>query len=133
MDRDEIWSSITLNKGSVQHLEFLTAQEKAIYRTAFELDQRWVVEHAADRTPFICQSQSVNLFLPANVHKRDLHQIHVMAWKRGLKSLYYCRSLSIQRADAVSEKVVRPAEMASAPAPAAAAKSNNYEECLACQ
>ena len=133
MDRDDIWSSITLNKGSVQHLDFLTAQEKAIYRTAFELDQRWVVEHAADRTPYVCQSQSVNLFLPANVHKRDLHQIHMLAWKRGLKSLYYCRSLSIQRADAVSEKVVRPAEMASAPAPVTAVKANDYEECLACQ
>ena len=108
MDRDDIWSSITLNKGSVQHLDFLTEQEKAVYRTAFELDQRWVVEHAADRTPYICQSQSVNLFLAADVHKRDLHQIHLMAWKRGVKSLYYCRSLSIQRADNVSEKVGAP-------------------------
>ena len=140
MDTDAIWSSITLNKGSVQHLDGLTEQEKAVYRTAFELDQRWVIEHAADRTPYVCQSQSVNLFLPANLHKRDLHQIHMMAWKRGVKSLYYCRSLSIQRADSVSEKAVRPAEMATA-APsdagrmslAGAAKPNNYEECLACQ
>jgi len=140
MDTDAIWSGITLNKGSVQHLDFLTEQEKAVYRTAFELDQRWVVEHAADRTPYVCQSQSVNLFLPANVHKRDLHQIHYLAWKRGVKSLYYCRSLSIQRADNVSEKVVRPTEMATA-APsdagrmslAGATKPNNYEECLACQ
>jgi len=137
-DTDEIWSSITLNKGSVQHLDFLDDQEKAVYRTAFELDQRWVVEHAADRTPFICQSQSVNLFLPANVHKRDLHQIHFMAWKRGLKSLYYCRSLSMQRADNVSEKAVRPtdaapAEAVSAVAAPEAAKAMNYEECLACQ
>lgn len=139
-DTDAIWSSITLNKGSVQHLDFLTGQEKAVYRTAFELDQRWVVEHAADRTPYVCQSQSVNLFLPANIRKRDLHQIHLMAWKRGVESLYYCRSLSIQRADTVSEKVVRPDEMATA-APsdagrmslAGAAKPNNYEECLACQ
>ena len=95
--------------GSVQHLDFLTEQEKAVYKTAFELDQRWIIEHAADRAPFICQSQSVNVFLPANVHKRDLHQIHFMAWKRGVKSLYYCRSLSIQRADNVSEKAVAPA------------------------
>ena len=128
-DTDEIWSSITLTKGSVQHLDFLTEQEKAVYKTAFELDQRWVVEHAADRTPYICQSQSVNIFLPANVHKRDLHQIHMLAWKRGVKSLYYCRSLSIQRADNVSEKVARPAEMVTA----AAASPANYEECLACQ
>src|SRR6185437_13348764 len=111
MDTDEVWSSITLTKGSVQHLPFLTEQEKAVFKTAFELDQRWIVEHAADRAAFICQSQSVNLFLPANVHKRDLHQIHLMAWKRGVKSLYYCRSLSIQRADAVSEAAVRPEEI----------------------
>ena len=135
MDNDEVWSSITLNKGSVQHLDFLDAQEKAVYKTAFELDQRWVVEHAADRTPFVCQSQSVNLFLPANVHKRDLHQIHLMAWKRGLKSLYYCRSLSIQRADSVSEAVVAPVQMAPANdlrLPLAAVPVD-YEECLACQ
>ena len=139
-DDEEVWSSITLRAGSVQHLDFLTEQEKAVFKTAFELDQRWIIEHAADRTPFICQSQSVNLFLPANVSKRDLHQIHLMAWKRGLKSLYYCRSLSIQRADAVSEKPVRPAELAVAndavrlPAVAAGrAGAVDYEECLACQ
>ena len=136
-DTDEVWSSITLNKGSVQHLDFLDEQEKAVYRTAFELDQRWIVEHAADRTPFICQSQSVNLFLPANVHKRDLHQIHMLAWKRGVKSLYYCRSLSIQRADNVSEKAVRPLDAAPAVVEpiemAEPALVANYEECLACQ
>ena len=134
-DTDEVWSSITLNKGSVQHLDFLDEQEKAVYRTAFELDQRWIVEHAADRTPYICQSQSVNLFLPANVHKRDLHQIHLLAWKRGVKSLYYCRSLSIQRADTVSQKVERPADGTHAASVnrAAPARVANYEECLACQ
>jgi len=137
MDNDEVWSSITLNKGSVQHLPFLDAQEKAVFKTAFELDQRWIIEHAADRTPYICQSQSVNLFLPANVHKRDLHQIHLMAWRRGLKSLYYCRSLSIQRADTVSETVGPPIDLL---IPIArdiddrlAAPSIDYEECLACQ
>jgi len=129
-DNDAVWSSITLNKGSVQHLDFLTEHEKAVYKTAFELDQRWVIEHAADRTPFVCQSQSVNIFLPANVHKRDLHQIHMLAWKRGLKSLYYCRSLSIQRADNVSEKAVRPEELQPAPP---AARAADYEECLSCQ
>jgi ribonucleoside-diphosphate reductase alpha chain len=142
-DTDEVWSSITLNKGSVQHLDFLTEHEKAIYKTAFELDQRWIIEHASDRTPFICQSQSVNVFLPANVHKRDLHQIHMLAWKRGVKSLYYCRSLSIQRADAVSERPVAPmtlaqlavpaAEPVPVPAVAVPAGAANYEECLACQ
>jgi ribonucleoside-diphosphate reductase alpha chain len=142
-DNDEVWSAITLNKGSVQNLPFLTDDEKAVYKTALELDQRWVIEHAADRTPFICQSQSVNLFLPANVHKRDLHQIHMMAWKRGVKSLYYCRSLSIQRADNVSEKAIRPDEIVQRPVAAeiapelplsvAAKASTDYEECLACQ
>ncbi|GBQ45842.1 ribonucleoside-diphosphate reductase subunit alpha [Komagataeibacter sucrofermentans] len=128
----DVWSSITLNKGSVQHLDFLTQQEKDVFKTAFELDQRWVIEHAADRAPFICQAQSVNIFLPANVHKRDLHQIHYMAWKRGVKSLYYCRSLSIQRADAVSDgqekRDVPPKDGGSPPA-----TSGDYEECLACQ
>jgi ribonucleoside-diphosphate reductase alpha chain len=150
MDTDEVWSSITLKQGSVQHLDFLAEQEKAVYKTAFELDQRWIVEHAADRAPFVCQSQSVNVFLPADVHKRDLHQIHMMAWKKGLKSLYYCRSLSIARADAVSEKAVAPVGMlgvaandGQAPLPLVAAVSAggagasvdaaNYEECLACQ
>ena len=103
-DDDDTWTSITVSKGSVQHLDFLDDQEKAVFKTAFELDQRWVIEHAADRTPYICQAQSVNIFLPANVHKRDLHQIHFQAWKKGMKSLYYCRSLSIQRADTISEK-----------------------------
>ena len=147
-DNEDIWSSITTNKGSVQHLDFLTEQEKAVYKTALELDQRWIIEHAADRTPFICQSQSVNIFVPANVHKRDLHQIHFQAWKKGLKSLYYCRSMSIQRADAVSEKAIRPAEFTGLaainlpsndqgilPLVAGAPKANptDYEECLACQ
>jgi ribonucleoside-diphosphate reductase alpha chain len=148
---DAVWSSITTTKGSVQHLDFLTEQEKAVYKTAFELDQRWVIEHAADRTPYICQSQSVNLFVPADVHKRDLHAMHYLAWKRGMKSLYYCRSLSIQRADAVSEKAVRPAEFtgiplahdgtvndplhAGLPLMEAANRATpiDYEECLSCQ
>ncbi|NHO33583.1 ribonucleoside-diphosphate reductase subunit alpha [Acetobacter fallax] len=133
-DTDDVWSSITLTKGSVQHLDFLTQDEKDVFKTAFELDQRWIVEHAADRAPFICQAQSVNLFLPANVHKRDLHQIHHMAWKRGLKSLYYCRSLSIQRADTVSNVTQKDEIMLSGQAaPAVESSSTDYEECLACQ
>ena len=142
-DDEDTWTTVTVNKGSVQHLDFLTEQEKATFKTAFELDQRWVVEHAADRTPYICQSQSVNIFLPADVHKRDLHQIHMTAWKKGVKSLYYCRSLSIQRADAISEKVAPQAalgvavpanDQAQLPLVAAVpAATNNYEECLACQ
>ncbi|WP_408871314.1 ribonucleoside-diphosphate reductase subunit alpha [Gluconobacter oxydans] len=139
-DTDEVWSAITLNKGSVQNLDFLTQDEKDVFKTAFELDQRWVVEHAADRAPFICQAQSVNLFLPADVHKRDLHQIHFQAWKKGLKSLYYCRSLSVQRADAVSNLAVKSDiledekyEATAQAAPRGEMSSGDYEECLSCQ
>ena len=137
-DNEETWSSITLSAGSVQHLDCLTDDEKSIYKTAFELDQRWVVEHAADRAPFICQSQSVNVFLPANIHKRDLHQIHHLAWKRGVKSLYYCRSLSIQRADTVSDKVTGMSDILGTQTPPPILPTDttekiNYEECLACQ
>ncbi len=138
-DDDDVWSSITLSQGSVQHLDFLTEQERAVYKTAFELDQRWIIEHAADRTPYVCQSQSVNVFLPPNVHKRDLHQIHMMAWKRGVKSLYYCRSLSIQRADTVSDMpktsliAMVANDMVPLPIAAASVAATNYEECLACQ
>jgi ribonucleoside-diphosphate reductase alpha chain len=149
---EDTWTSIMTTQGSVQHLDCLDDHEKAVFKTAFELDQRWLVEHAADRTPYICQSQSLNIFLPADVHKRDLHQIHMMAWKRGVKTLYYCRSLSIQRADVVSNDAVAEtigdqaltapiADDAPAPLPLAAAKlaeqsgyeTNNYEECLSCQ
>ena len=125
---EEVWTSIVTNEGSVQHLDFLNQDEKDVFKTAFELDQRWLIEHAADRTPFICQAQSLNVFLPADVHKRDLHQIHWMAWKRGVKSLYYCRSKSIQRAenanggDGKLKKATKNSE-----------GGNKYEECLACQ
>lgn len=124
---EEAWTSITLHEGSVQHLDFLSEDEKAVFKTAFELDQRWLIEHAADRTPYICQAQSLNLFMPADVHKRDLHQIHLLAWKKGVKSLYYCRSRSLQRAES--------ALVAGASAAAAPARSPvlDYEECLACQ
>lgn len=120
-NNDEIWSSITTNEGSVQHLDFLTAHEKSIFKTAYEIEQEWIIEHASDRTQYLCQSQSVNLFLPANVHKRYLHKIHMLAWKKKLKSLYYCRSYSIQRAEKVSHKVL------------GVKNDLDYEECLACQ
>ena len=119
-DDAETWSSITIHEGSVQHLEFLSDLEKDVFKTAFELDQRWVVDHAADRQPYICQAQSVNLFLAADVHKRDLHQLHVRAWEKGCKSLYYLRSKSLQRADVVS--------LAPPPTPA-----RDDDDCLACQ
>jgi ribonucleoside-diphosphate reductase alpha chain len=143
-DDDDTWSSISVHEGSVQHLDFLTDDEKDVFKTAFELDQRWVVEHAADRAPFICQAQSINVFLPANVHKRDLHQIHYQAWKKGVKSLYYCRSKSIQRAEAGAEHGPRrESGVAAVPLMGrvngneqpvdSPENSNDYEECLACQ
>ncbi len=132
-DTDEVWSSITTNQGSVSHLDFLTQDEKDVFKTAFELDQRWLVDLSADRTPHISQAQSINLFLPADVHKRDLHQIHLQAWKKGLKSLYYCRSKSIQRAENVND-----ANSTDIAANVYKSKEENnnqqdYEECLSCQ
>jgi ribonucleoside-diphosphate reductase alpha chain len=97
-DTDEVWTSILEHEGSVQHLDCLTQDEKDVYKTAFELDQRWVIELAADRTPYICQGQSVNIFIPGDVDKWDLHMLHWSAWEKGVKSLYYCRSKSLQRA-----------------------------------
>ena len=123
---EETWSSIVVNEGSVQHLDCLTDDEKDIFRTAFEIDQRWLIEHAADRTPHICQSQSLNIFLPADIHKRDLHQLHYQAWKKGIKSLYYCRSKSLQRAESAVSAAARQTE----PEPP---ERIDYEECLACQ
>jgi ribonucleoside-diphosphate reductase alpha chain len=136
----EIWNSILEHDGSVQHLECLTELEKAIYKTAFELDQRWVIEHAADRTPYICQSQSLNVFLPGDVNKWDLHMLHWTAWEKGVKSLYYCRSKSVQRAGfangtrAAAQAAAHEAaqEAALAPGFMPIAKTD-YEECLACQ
>lgn len=103
------WTSIITNKGSVQHLPFLTEGEKAIYKTAQELDQNWVVQHAADRQPFICQGQSVNLFFPAGADKAYVNKVHLKAWQGGLKGLYYLRTESKSRAENISEKVERVA------------------------
>ena len=103
------WSSIITNKGSVQHLPFLTEGEKSIYKTAQELDQNWVVQHAGDRQPFICQGQSVNIFFPAGADKSYVNKVHLKAWKDGLKGLYYLRTEAKSRAENVSEKVERVA------------------------
>jgi len=137
-DDDETWSSITTKEGSVQHLEFLSEEEKAIFRTAFEIDQRWIIEHAADRAGFICQAQSVNVFLPADIHKRDLHQIHFQAWKKGVKTLYYCRSKSLQRAEIVSgmgaeTPVATLPHLGKVNTTDQPGSGTDYEECLACQ
>jgi ribonucleoside-diphosphate reductase alpha chain len=127
---EETWTGITVNSGSVQHLEFLSDHERDVFKTAFELDQRWIVEHAGDRTPFICQSQSLNVFLPADVHKTELHMLHYMAWKKGVKTMYYCRSKSLQRAEVVSFNDKKQAAKAVAQP---VEEENKYEECLACQ
>ena len=130
-DTDEVWSSITTNQGSVMHLDFLSDHEKDVFKTAFEIDQRWLIDHSADRTPYISQAQSLNVFLPADVHKRDLHQIHFQAWKKGLKSLYYCRSKSIQRAEVINQTVANAKK--NQPAASSNGEAANYEECLSCQ
>ena len=106
---DSTWTSIITKKGSVQHLPFLTEGEKAIYKTADELDQMWVVQHAAERQDYICQGQSVNLFFPAGAEKSYVNRVHFSAWKQGLKGLYYLRTEAKQRAENVSEKVERVA------------------------
>ena len=122
---DAVWGSILEQEGSVQHLDVLTPPEKEVYKTAFEIDQRWVVELAADRTPDVCQSQSVNVFLPGDIDKWDLHMLHWMAWERGCKSLYYLRSKSVQRAAyAGGETLAADVHMEA---------RTDYEECLACQ
>ena len=133
-DTDEVWSTITTNQGSVSHLNFLTAEEKDTFKTAFEIDQRWIVELGADRTPHISQAQSVNIFIPADIHKKDLHDLHFQAWKKGLKSLYYCRSKSIQRAENVNNaSQTDVTKNVYSSGQKSNNESNNYEECLSCQ
>ena len=126
---DKTWSSITTNQGSVMHLDFLSDHEKDVFKTAFELNQEWIIELGAERTPYISQAQSINIFLPADVHKKKLHQIHFQAWKKGLKSLYYCRSKSIQRAENVNNGLsINKIENASSQN-----QDQDNDECLACQ
>lgn len=119
-DTHEVWSSIITNGGSVQHLQFLDETQKGVFKTAIEIDQRWIVDHAAERQEYICQAQSVNVFLPANADVTLLHHVHFRAWKKGLKSLYYLRSEAIRRAETVSTKIARSA-------------LNDYEGCLSCE
>ncbi len=107
LDYDEIWSSIIANDGSAQHLSFLSDEEKDVFKTSMEIDQRWLIEHAADRQNFIDQAQSLNLFFRPNVNIKYLHAIHYLAWKQGLKTLYYCRSEKLGKADKVSKRIER--------------------------
>ena len=127
-DYDEVWSSIIANDGSVQHLRFLSDDEKDVFKTAMEIDQRWVIEHAADRQNFIDQAQSLNLFFRPDVNIMYLHAVHFLAWKRGLKTLYYCRSEKLGKADRVSKRtereVIKELDMSAIV---------NDDECLACE
>jgi len=129
-DSTNVWNSILEKGGSVQHLDFLTPEEKAVFKTSFEIDQRWLLEFAADRTPYIDQAQSLNLFIPADVDKWDLAMLHFQAWEKGIKSLYYLRSKSVQRAgfaggvEADNTPDLAKYELAG---------STDYDECLACQ
>lgn len=125
---NETWNSILEHGGSVQHLTWLDDLKKKVFKTAFEVDQRWLVEFASDRQPYIDQAQSLNLYIPANVNKHDLHGLHFMAWSSGLKSLYYLRSKSMQRAG-FAGGVERDNTIE---APRVIIKTD-YEECLACQ
>jgi ribonucleoside-diphosphate reductase alpha chain len=131
-DSTNVWNSILERGGSVQHLDFLSPEEKAVYKTSFEIDQRWLLEFAADRAPFIDQAQSLNLFIPADVDKWDLMMLHFQAWEKGIKSLYYLRSKSVQRAGFAGG--VEADNTADAPKfELSAGGQTDYEECLSCQ
>ena len=127
-DYDEVWSSIIANDGSAQHLRFLTQDEREVFKTSMEIDQRWVVEHAADRQNFIDQSQSINLFFRPDTNIVYLHAVHFLAWKKGMKTLYYCRSEKLGKADRVSKRiereVIKEIDMSA---------MINDEECIACE
>ncbi len=129
-DSNNVWNSILEHGGSVQHLDFLSPEEKAVYKTSFEIDQRWLLEFAADRTPYIDQAQSLNLYIPADVDKWDLMKLHFPAWEKGIKSLYYLRSKSVQRAGFAGGV---EADNTAAPPVIELAAQTDYEECLACQ
>jgi ribonucleoside-diphosphate reductase alpha chain len=125
---DEIWSSIISNDGSAQHLTFLDDWEKDVFKTSMEIDQRWVIEHAATRQEFIDQAQSLNLFFRPDVNIKYLHAVHYLAWKQGLKTLYYCRSEKLGKADKVSNRIerqiIKELDLTA---------MVNEEECLACE
>jgi ribonucleoside-diphosphate reductase alpha chain len=122
-DTDEVWKSIIMNEGSVQHLDFLDDYTKDVFKTGVEIDQRWIIDLAADRQQFICQSQSLNVFFPANVSKQELHAIHMMAWKKKVKTLYYLRSEAYKRAEKISDEALRQMVV----------ESTDENACLACE
>jgi ribonucleoside-diphosphate reductase alpha chain len=125
---EDTWSSIIANDGSVQHLDILDDYEKDIYKTGMEIDQRWIIEHAADRQQDIDQAQSLNLFFRPDANIKYLHICHFMAWKKGLKTLYYCRSEKLAKADKISKRIereiIKELDMSAV---------IGGDECLACQ
>ena len=104
---NEVWSSIIANDGSCQHLDWMSEHDKEVFKTGMEIDQRWIVDHAAHRQEFIDQAQSINLFFRPDVNIKYLHAVHYQAWKQGLKTLYYCRSEKLAKADKVSKRIER--------------------------
>ncbi|MAI76463.1 MAG: ribonucleotide-diphosphate reductase subunit alpha [Pelagibacteraceae bacterium TMED65] len=130
LNNEKVWQSILENDGSITHIKELKENEKAVFKTAFEIDQRWIVEMAADRTPYICQSQSINLYLSADIDKWDLMMLHWKAWELGIKSLYYCRSKSIQRASYAGVEADNTKQW---PQKNIVNEKTDYEECLSCQ
>ncbi len=134
-NNEQVWSSIATHEGSVRHLTFLSDHEKDVFKTAYEIDQNWLIDLAADRTPHISQAQSLNIFLLGDVSKIYLNNIHFRAWKKNVKSLYYCRSTSIQRADKVSHNVegVDFKDIEKNNQNKREEGSSQYDECLSCQ
>jgi len=128
LDYNEIWSSIIANDGSVQHLDIIDEWTKDVFKTSMEIDQRWVVQHAADRQEYIDQAQSLNVFFRPDSHIKYIHAVHFQAWKQGLKTMYYCRSDKIAKADKVSKRIER--EVIKEIDLSALAQGN---ECLACE
>ena len=117
----DVWKTIITNRGSVESLDFLNVQEKNIFKTAIEVDQAWLVDLASERQKYICQSQSLNLFFPPDVNVRRLNNVHKRAWYKKLKTLYYCRSEAIKRAENISIKIERKV------------RQDDEEECVMCQ
>ena len=143
-DSNNVWNSILEKGGSVQHLDFLSSEEKDSFKTSFEIDQRWLIELAADRAPYIDQAQSLNLFIPADVEKWDLLMLHFRAWELGVKSLYYLRSKSIQRAGFAGSEgedanggpgggVEADNTLDPKKVELMTADTTDYDECLSCQ
>jgi ribonucleoside-diphosphate reductase alpha chain len=104
---NSIWSSIIANDGSCQHLDWMSDWDKDVFKTGMEIDQRWVIQHAADRQEYIDQAQSLNVFFRPDTNVKYLHAVHFQAWKQGLKTMYYCRSEKLAKADKVSKKIER--------------------------